>query len=62
MRDATNITERKFHINGVETIATNTWITDNNEVYISLKHPRGGEMNVHVKDIGKYTVKKEGGK
>ncbi len=62
MRDAIIITERKFYIDGVETRATKTWITENNEVYISLKYPKGGELNVHVKDIGKYTVKKEGAK
>jgi hypothetical protein len=54
MRDAINIKDREFHIDGIKTHATNVWITEYNEIYISLKHPRGGTLNVSSRDINKY--------
>jgi hypothetical protein len=54
MRDAININDREFHIDGVKTHATNVWITEHNEIYISLKHPKGGELNVLAREIHNY--------
>lgn len=54
MRDAINIMYREFHIDGIKTHVTNVWITEYNEIYISLKHPKGGTLNVSSGDIHKY--------
>jgi hypothetical protein len=59
MQDAIKINEKRFYIDGVETVATQTWITEYGEVFISLKHPRGGEMNVNAKHIHAYIQKEE---
>jgi hypothetical protein len=54
MQDATNIKDFRFEIDGVPTIATDTWITEFGDIYITLKHPKGGFMNVDAKHIRKY--------
>lgn len=55
MRDANLIQTQTFYIDNQLTQATNTWITQLGEIYISLLHPKGGQMNVHAKDLHKYT-------
>lgn len=57
MQDATNIKQFTFFIDGKPTVATETWITEFGEVYISLRHPRGGVMNINVKNIHAYIKK-----
>ena len=54
MRDATNIKDLDFYIGTQKTHALNTYITVLGEVYISLKHPQGGEMNIQGKKIHMY--------
>ena len=58
MRDATKIKEVKFYIDGKETRASETWLTEHGEVFDSLKH-NGCEMNVKATDIEKYLKRKE---
>ena len=57
MQDATNIKQYTFYIDGQPTVATETWITEFGDVYISLRHPKGGNMNVNVKNIRAYIKK-----
>ena len=57
MQDATNIKQYTFYIDGKPTVATETWITEFGDVYISLRHPKGGNMNVNVKNIRAYIKK-----
>ena len=54
MRDAQNIKDLDFYIGNQKTKALNTYITVLGEVYISLKHPKGGEMNIQAKKIHLY--------
>ncbi len=54
MRDATNIKDLDFYIGTQKTKALNTYITVLGEVYISLKHPQGGELNIQGKKIHMY--------
>ena len=54
MQDATNILEKRFYIDDIPTVAVSVWITDYGDVYVGLKHPKGGTMNVNVKHIRKY--------
>ena len=54
MQDATNIKQYTFYIDGQPTLATEVWITEFGEVYVSLRHPKGGDMNVNAKNIRRY--------
>lgn len=54
MRDATEITKIKFWIGETETRALYTYMTEAHEIYVALKHPQGGQMNVHAKMLPKY--------
>ncbi len=54
MQDATNIKQYTFYIDGIPTVATEVWITEFGDVYVSLKHPKGGNMNVNSKYIRRY--------
>jgi hypothetical protein len=59
MKDATDILKKDFYIDGVKTNAVSVWITEFNDVYVGLKHPKGGVMNVPAKHIHAYTKKDE---
>jgi hypothetical protein len=59
MQDATNIKQHTFYVDGEPTIATDCWITEFGDIYISLKHPKGGNMNVNSKYIRRYLKDKE---
>jgi hypothetical protein len=57
MRDATNIKDKDFYIDGVKTKATNVWITERGEIFVSLKAHGNCELNISAKDLKKYTKK-----
>lgn len=54
MRDATNIKDKDFYINGVKTKATNVWITEHGEIFVSLRANENCELNISAKDLKKY--------
>lgn len=59
MQDATNITQYTFYVDDKPTVATGCWITEFGDIYVSLKHPNGGNMNVHTKYIHRYMKERE---
>jgi hypothetical protein len=53
MRDAQNIKDIVYVVDGERSNATEAWMAENGEVYITLRK-NGCNMNVNVKDIHKY--------
>lgn len=56
MRDAINPNNLKFSVNGHSAKISDIWLTQNNEIYISLSY-NNVYLNVHVNKLKNYIIK-----
>jgi hypothetical protein len=58
MRDAVNIKELEFQFRGDDYKVSDMWMTENNEVYVSLYTEGKGCVNVRVSELKNYLKEK----
>jgi hypothetical protein len=58
MRDAVNIKELEFQFRGDDCKVSDMWMTENNEVYVSLYTEGKGWVNIRVSELKNYLKEK----